>query len=111
MLRKALVVGLQKYPGNQLIGCHQDAKKLSALLEHNEDGSVNFGCRLLIDDDDKTIGRSQLRKNITELFDAPDYDTVLLYFSGHGALTARGGYIVTPDTKLFDEGIPMVEIL
>jgi len=109
-MRKALIIGLENYPGNFLKGCHYDAKEIDRVLKQNEDED-NFGCRLLIDDAGKTIGRVQLRQNITELFEAPGYETVLLYFSGHGTLNARGGYIVTPDARLYDEGISMDEIL
>lgn len=114
MLRKALIVGLQNYPYQFLHGCHDGANSIERLLKRHEDGSVNFDCKLLIDkrnDDENAIDQVKLRKNIIELFDVPKIDTVLFYFSGHGALTTRGGFIVTPDSKKFDEGIRMDEIL
>ena len=43
MSRKALVVGIDDYPGDySLNGCVNDAKEIKNLLETNEDGSPNF---------------------------------------------------------------------
>ena len=42
MSRKALVVGIDDYPGCPLNGCVNDAKEIKNLLETNGDGSPNF---------------------------------------------------------------------
>ncbi|MGC8919745.1 protein kinase [Streptomyces sp. PG2] len=38
-------------------------------------------------------------------------DKILFYFSGHGASTDLGSFLVTHDNKEFDEGIPLSDIL
>ena len=42
MSRKALVVGIDDYPGCPLNGCVNDAEEIKNLLETNGDGSPNF---------------------------------------------------------------------
>lgn len=105
-MRKALVVGINNYPSAELKGCIYDATRISTVLEKNGDGSPNFDVKLMTDPLDKTT----LKKAIEELFATPS-DVALIYFSGHGALTSTGGYIVTRDSKRYDEGIPMDQIL
>ena len=38
-------------------------------------------------------------------------DVALLYFSGHGVVNSLGGYLVTPDATLYDEGVSMVDVI
>src|SRR5213078_33947 len=42
---------------------------------------------------------------------AKKVDMALMYFSGHGIVTARGGFLVTQDWKAGDEGVGMHEIV
>jgi hypothetical protein len=105
-MKKALVIGINAYPGAVLYGCINDATAISELLETNGDGSRNFDVRLEKD----IFTKSVLRKKIVKLFSG-SCDTALLYFSGHGYVNELGGYIVTPDRKQYDEGILMDEIL
>lgn len=105
-MKKALVVGIDKYPLSQLRGCVNDATSIATILETHGDGSPNFDVRFEADVQTK----SELKEMIVDLF-AGGVDTALLYFSGHGLLNALGGYIVTPDYKKYDEGISMDEIL
>lgn len=107
-MKKALVIGLNNYEDAPLYGCINDAKEIKEILERNEDGTPNFFVRL-ITDESHAVNKASLKKAIKELFDGEE--TVLLYFSGHGLVNAIGGYIVTPDYKAYDEGIPMDEIL
>ncbi len=105
-MRKALVVGIDEYPSAELKGCVNDAIQISTLLEKNGDGSPNFDVKLMVDPLDKT----DIIELIEELFKTPS-EVSLFYFSGHGTLTSRGGYIVTRDFRRYDEGISMDEIL
>lgn len=106
-MRGALLVGIDKYAQHaQLNGCVNDAIGLSVLLSHHEDGTRNFEIEL-----QKNVAtRGALLDMITRLFDAPLH-TALFYFSGHGIMTGRGGYIVTPDFNRYSEGISMDELL
>lgn len=105
-MRKALVVGINAYPKSPLYGCINDATAVGDLLETHADGSRNFDVQLEVN-----VGsRSVLRTEIVKLFRG-SFETVLLYFSGHGFINELGGYIVTPDSKRYDEGILMDEIL
>lgn len=42
MGKKALIVGIDEYPGCPLRGCVNDANSVASLLERNADGSKNF---------------------------------------------------------------------
>ncbi len=105
-MKKALVVGINKYPSSPLIGCINDASAIGSIIETNGDGSPNFDVRLVTD----VPTKSDLKGLISDLF-SNDSDTALLYFSGHGFFNDLGGYIVTPDYKPNDEGVSMDEIL
>ena len=105
-MRKALVVGIDKYQSSHLNGCVNDASAFATVMEKNGDGSPNFAVRLETD----VSTKSQLKSMITELFSG-DNDVALLYYSGHGFLNELGGYIVTPDYKKYDEGVSMDDIL
>ncbi|HEV3041650.1 MAG TPA: caspase family protein [Candidatus Angelobacter sp.] len=109
-MRAALVVGINDYGESapSLHGCVSDAQAIASILETHGDGSVNFSVKLLIAPP-VTITKSILRNAIKELFIA-DSDMCLFFFSGHGTIKSTGGYIVTPDSKKYDEGISMDEI-
>lgn len=106
-MRKALVVGIDDYPGTtRLRGCVNDATSIASLLDANADGSPNFS--VMINTSVRT--KVALRSMIKDLFKADD-EVCLFYYSGHGCLTDLGGYIVTPDFTQHDEGISMDDIL
>lgn len=105
-MKKALIVGIDNYPDNPLDGCVNDATAMATILKANGDGTPNFDVLLKTNLENK----AELRSLIGKLFEG-DSDTSLLYFSGHGLLNERGGYIVTPDHQEYDEGISMDEIL
>lgn len=110
--KAALLVGIDEYPGAPLPGCVDDARRVEALLSRNEDGSPNFACRILLAPagDTDRVTRPELRSSFRELF-AKQIDMALVYFSGHGAVTPVGGFLVTQDAKEYDEGVPMHEIV
>lgn len=104
--RKALVVGIDEYPGAPLFGCVNDAVAVAALLESNGDGSPNFDVRL----DTNVCTKSQLLGHLDSLFCKGESELSLFYFAGHGASKSTGS-IVTPDRSGFDYGVTMPEIL
>lgn len=106
-MKGALIVGIDNYhaPG-KLNGCVSDAKALADLLKVNSNGTMNFSVILKTD----IPTRAELRAAIIKLFQA-EIETALFYFAGHGLITDRGGFIVTPDFRNYDEGISMDEVL
>jgi Caspase domain len=106
-MRGALIVGIDKYPEKyKLEGCVNDARKLNELLSNNGDDTINFDVELKEDVEKMT----KLREMIIKFFSS-DLETGLFYFSGHGFINSRGGVILTPDFRSFDEGVSMDEIL
>lgn len=108
--RRALVVGIDDYPGAPLRGCVNDAKRVAELLRTNANGSPNFDVQLLTSDHDR-ITRATLRQVINRLFAHRGGEAALLYFSGHGTENDLGGYLVTPDARAYDEGVNLSEVL
>lgn len=108
-MRKALIVGINDYPGTPLTGCVNDASSIATLLETHGDGAPNFDVRLLTGPPTQ-LTRPVLRQAIEELF-IGDSDMALLFFAGHGYVKSTGGYLVTVDAKKYDEGVSMDDIL
>lgn len=109
-MRKALVIGINKYNFGNLTGCINDANKVTNLLARNEDGSKNFDVKKITDEYNYSINKNYLNTEIKKLFES-DCEVVLLYFSGHGAIETTGGYILTPDCESIESGISMEYIL
>jgi uncharacterized caspase-like protein len=108
-MRRALLVGINDYPSAPLAGCVNDAQSMEALLRRHDDGSVNFDTQLLTSDE-QTVTRTRLRQAIEELFSDPA-EVALLYFSGHGTENDLGGYLVTTDAAMYDEGVALSDVL
>lgn len=104
-MRKALVVGLNRYPGCELNWCDNDAIAINELIKSNGDGSPNFDAKLLID----VCGVNELKNNIKTLFEG-DSEIALLYFSGHGS-DEDGGYLCTTDFSASNLGVRMEDVL
>ena len=79
-MRKALVVGLNWYPDNDLQCCNNDADDIASLLEKNEDGSRNFDVYKAT----HACSKNVLEEDLRNLF-ADENDVALFYFSGHGS--------------------------
>lgn len=113
MARRALVVGINSYlKAPKLQSASADAESIASLLERHADGAPNFECRVLLDhlENGHPINRKDLRQACQDLF--KDFKgEVVLFFSGHGVLTATGGYLCTTDAEPDDWGVPMQEIL
>lgn len=105
-MRKALVIGINDYPRSPLKGCINDAKAVCEVLKENENGTRNFD--VVFEEDVKTKG--ELLSSIDSLFKGKS-EIALLYFSGHGFIDERGGFLVTPDFSEYDYGVSMSDIL
>ena len=108
-MKRALIVGIDDYPEAPLSGCVNDAKKMCDVLSKNQDGSPNFDCRTLLAPKGD-VTRFVLKQNIKELF-GYEAEVALFYFSGHGTVNNLGGYLVTQDYQVHNEGLAMSEIL
>jgi len=113
-VRKALVIGINDYPGYPLNGCVNDAKAVAEVLESHGDGEPNFEVKLITspgeDSSNNGITRSRLKAEVESLFSG-DPEVALFYFSGHGVIKSLGGFIVTTDFAKYDEGVSMDDIL
>lgn len=109
-MRKALVVGIDKYP-IFLTGCENDAAAVANTLEKNGDGSPNFSVRLLTSDSED-VTSALLSDAISELFKG-DADTALLYFAGHGIINSatNAGFLVTQNGEKGAWGISLSDVL
>lgn len=104
-MKKALVVGLNSYPGCPLEWCDNDANSIADLLESNSDGSPNFEVRSIIDEcDNRTLSQA-----IEKVF-ADEADIALFYFSGHGSDLDQG-YLCTSDFNDENPGIKMTDVI
>lgn len=104
-MKKALLVGLNNYPGSPLTGCVNDAIEMGALIESNGDGSPNFDVLRILD----TCTSAQLLTAIRQLFE-DNAEIALFYFSGHGS-KKDGGYICTSDVSSTNLGVRMEDVL
>ncbi len=106
MGRKALVVGINKYSSCPLNACVNDANAMAKLLAKHEDGTPNFDVVKLND--------VQTKKELTEAIKkcfTGNSDVALFYYSGHGFIDERGGYLATPDYFISDAGVSLHELL
>lgn len=110
-MRKALVIGIDKYPNTPLCGCENDAAQVAGLLEKNGDGSPNFDVKL-ISSDSSDVTSEVVQVALDELFSG-EADTALFYFAGHGIIDpiTNTGYIVSQDGKKGSWGISLAELL
>lgn len=106
-MRKALVVGINDYPGSPLFGCEDDASEIAKLLNKHGDNSANFGVNKVT----RRLCKGELKQLIIDLFSGEN-DIALLYFSGHGYVDAQGNsYLVTSDYDRYDYGVSLAEVL
>lgn len=110
-MKKALVVGIDKYSTSPLTGCVNDAVAIANTLERNGDGSPNFSVKLL-NSDDTDVTSSVVHDALVNLFQG-DAETALFFFAGHGIINpaTNAGYIVSQDGKKPSWGISLSEIL
>jgi hypothetical protein len=110
-MRRALVIGIDKYPSQPLSGCENDAVAIANTLEKNGDGSPNFSIKLLTSDN-TAVTSEVIYAQLQDLFKG-DAETVLFYFAGHGIIdpVTNSGYIVSQDGKKGSWGVPLSELL
>ncbi len=110
-MRKALIVGIDKYSDVPLSGCENDAASIARILEKNGDGSPNFDVKLL-SSDSKNVTSAELQAALGELLSG-DAETALFYFAGHGVIdpVTNAGYIVSQDGKKPSWGIALGDLL
>ncbi len=110
-MRKALIIGIDKYASSPLTGCENDAVAIDNTLQTNGDGSPNFTTKL-ITSDNVNVTSEVIHNALKELFSG-DAETALLYFAGHGIISpsTNAGYIVSQDGKNGSWGVSLNEIL
>jgi len=111
MSKRALIIGIDQYDSvSSLSGCVADADAMADVLARNDDGTINFECRLLTSPGPTKITKGVLKQQWRELFQ--DFkDDVLFYFSGHGTPTDVGGYLVTQEGTLDEPGLAMSDLV
>ncbi len=108
--RKALIVGVDDYPGIPLEGCVSDAVKLGELLKYHGDGKRNFEIKTLLSSKEDNVEKKSLKEEIENLFSGNSH-IALFYYAGHGYVNSYGGYLVTQDFSRYDEGVSMDEVM
>src|ERR1700734_3011168 len=112
-MRRALCVGVDQYGFGPLNGCVNDAQRMTAVLEKQQDGSPNFDCKMLVAPQgggNDVVTCSILADHLERLFKDPA-DVALFHFSGHGTINNLDGYLVTQDAKKYSEGVAMSNVL
>jgi hypothetical protein len=127
--KKALIVGIDNYPGQELHDAVNDARSVALLFARHGNGEPNFDVELITaplpnadgsnpqpaDPDMETsptggITKNVLRDRIKALFEG-DSEIALFYFSGHGSLTSVGGTLITTEVKMCEDGLEMNDVL
>ncbi len=106
--RRALVIGNDSYPGNELQNARNDAKGISAALS-----GIGYKTTLALD-----VNRAGLSDTVDTFVDslAPG-DTAILYYAGHGFQLEGENYLVPVDFKVVssavakEQGYPISSIL
>jgi len=112
-MRKALIVGIDYYDQvRHLGGCVNDARSIAKALERHEDRSVNFVTPRLMASQNaaELIRTADLRAAVQELFNDRS-EIALLYFAGHGHISAAGGYVCGGDSRSGDDGLSLREVM
>lgn len=107
-MKRALIVGLDDYPGMPLTGCANDAHAIVEMLRCNGNGSRNFDIRL--SSDALTVTLRELKSQIKALFATPT-NVALFYFAGHGAVEDGQAYLCTSDYTPETPGLRMEDLM
>ncbi|MFI9011176.1 caspase domain-containing protein [Actinosynnema sp. NPDC053489] len=106
-MKRALLVGIDHYDHHRdLHGCENDAKALHPLFTRNEDGTLNFHCKLLT----RAVTRRQVLDGVRALL-ADGADFALLYFAGHGVEVNGDVVLTTTDGQGDVLGVRFGEVL
>ncbi|PTX61096.1 caspase domain-containing protein [Kordia periserrulae] len=112
MPRKALIVGINHYNhASKLDGCINDAKSVKNVLQFHgtHQRERNFHIDLKTSDQEQ-ITSGGLQDALSSFFQSRR-EISLFYFSGHGYVRNGQGYLLTPECKRGDQGVPMKDIL
>jgi hypothetical protein len=112
-MRKALIVGIDFYAQiGSLHGAVNDAFRVSAALERNADGTLNFAQpKLMVGTAPSTaVTRTQLREAVEELF-RDDAEIALFYFAGHGYIDGTGGFLCASDCEAGHDGLSLADVM
>ncbi len=109
MKKISLLVGIDEYSSAPLAGCANDAKRIHSVLCRHHDNSPNFDSRLLTAPGEK-VTRASLKRAVEDLFRRQS-DVALFFFAGHGTVNNLGGYLVTQDATMYDEGLSMNDLI
>lgn len=107
-MKRALIVGLNDYPGMPLRGCVNDAEAMAAMLQRNGDDAVNFDIRLSTTAASVSLG--QLKTQVKALFATPA-EVALFYFAGHGSVDDGQAYLCTSDYTPDTHGLRMEDLM
>lgn len=110
-MRKALIIGIDKYPDFPLQGCENDAISVSGILQRNGDGSPNFDIMTLTSDIGE-VTTALIHQHLEKLFSG-EAETALLYFAGHGIIdpVMNSGFIVSQNGTKPSWGISLSDLL
>ncbi|SEE89150.1 caspase family protein [Streptomyces sp. Ag109_O5-10] len=104
-LNRAVIVGIDSYPGAPLFGCVNDAKDVADCLSLEQ---YDFDSKLLLNGQ---ATRSSILRNLHELaYGEEEGGTLVFYFAGHGQVLGQAGHLVTHDAERFDPGISLSQL-
>jgi hypothetical protein len=101
VMKRALVVGIDDYPGAPLNGCVADAREIERLVGRNADSSPNYDVRRVTSDESR-IERRDLLGLVDDLFDNAGNTQLLCFFAGHGRPGDIGAGLVAQDSDTVD---------
>ena len=112
-MNKALVIGIDDYPGRPLKACVNDANKVGDLLERDEDGRKTFDVQRLTSDSGD-VSNFGIQQAVSQFFKSTNrVDTAVFYFAGHGIFNELmdAGYIAGNDCRPGAWGVSLSELL
>lgn len=110
--RAAVLIGIDDYPKPKVLtSAGSDAKRVRDLLCENADGSPNFTCTLVTNEQQPDIGRVDVLGLADKLLLRSSVDVALFYFAGHGGVDDAGGFLLAQDSRDGRTGIRTAELL
>lgn len=103
-MKRAVIVGIDRYAAAPLYGCANDAKDIADCLSLEQ---YDFDCKILLD---SQATRAGILEALSTFAYAEEGDTLLFYFAGHGQVLGQAGHLVTFDAQLFDPGISLAHL-
>ncbi|MFE6978911.1 caspase family protein [Streptomyces sp. NPDC057682] len=107
-MNKAIIIGIDSYPGAPLYGCVNDARDVASCLSLEQ---YDFDSIVLLN---SQATRSNILRELSKLAYGPEDqgqgNTLLLYFAGHGQVVGQAGHLVTYDAQDFDPGISLAHL-